>query len=456
VVPAGDHPDLEELAPTVVRRPAELAGIDLDAILRSPLEIDESARPIFVVGCVRSGLRVIQEALAAAGIPAGSRVGFGGLLRRLLDEVDRQYRNLDPEYLADKAGNLIANTDEDAVRSFIVNSLGGLLPPAREGEDLASTWSERLPEFLRTAPAVRSVPDLARLYPRARFVYVARRGIECVLSCHRNFGLAPAFQHFCWVWQDAIHAWGEVREQVAGRYLEIHQHRSALEPEVVAEQLAEFLELGSEMTAPMAAVLGSRRPGRSCFLREDRWIGLEETGWPAWQQKLFTDLCKSMMDAAEYPLEATVLAEPRPLEIFFPEDGTGVSLHAVGEGGFREADDGAIELVANPPGSPPAAVRYPRVPLGGEDRLEARIEAPGEAAGPVNFRARLEDAEGNTVAAIAGSLAPGASEDLQVTFPPAYGWHDLVIAADSPAAGSSFVRLRSLRVLQGAGSRRPA
>jgi hypothetical protein len=413
----------------VTPRPQPVDRKVIDRILHLGGLVDTASEPVFVVGCLRSGAGALAQALrAATGWPGIVDGSFGSVMQRMLDQVDWHYGTLDPKYLSDRAGNLIANTDrqsvERSVTGFFVAHLARSTPP---GPSVAHGL-----EAVRRAPMVRSCRRLLHLFPKARFIYVGRRVVELVSSCLRRAPDVP-IQHWCWVWQDSLHAWGELREELGTRRLEIHQHTMALDPTGTAQQIASFLHLDEATTSRLADDLRTHRRHQTQVASEHRFIGLDETPWKPWQRDLVRNVAGSMMTGAGYSFDPGTGTSP--LHLFFPADASVVETGGPdGDAGFSTDADGALILRAGT-AAHPASVRYPRVPLSGHRRFTAEVASPA-GGGPLHFHLRIDHSDGRTsVVQQRCTVQPNERSAFDVTFPPLSGLHDIVIAVTTEGPG---------------------
>ena len=271
----------------------------IDAILDpKPLLLENSA-PVFVVGCVGSGMQALAEALReGAQLPGAAETHVPSLMQRMLDEIHRQYASLSEEYLAEKDGNLIANTSEEAVTHSVSNYFSRFF----EDQIPQGLSVEVIPEVERRVPAIRSCLTLSRLFPQARFVFVVRRPIDLLLSLMAEKP-NPPIQHWCWIWKNTLETWAKIRDILGERRLEVHHHEMATQPEGVAKALGAFLGLEDGARKGIATRLEQAFQGPNGDPAPFRFTGIEETPWKPWQRKLFLDLCLTMLQGAGYDLD---------------------------------------------------------------------------------------------------------------------------------------------------------
>jgi hypothetical protein len=298
-------------------------------------------------------------------------------------------------------------------------------------------WLDKSPESYLGAPMIRFCPTLLEVFPKARFVWCVRRGIENIMSRQRKFPGIP-FRSFCRSWTDAVLEWRNVRDRLAGRYLEVHQEQIAIHPDRVSADLASFLSLSRSQRQAVEDVFTNKRLEQSQVAQDHRWIGLDETPWDAEQRNLFRDICGEMMAALDYGMEAKTLSPAGPIHLFYPVTQTAVETRHVtaGDGGFWKAGPSSLGLHPNPPGSPPASVRYKNIPLQGQSRFFATLAVPSNAQGPVLFAFRLEEsAGGRTLAEGTQEVLPGTEVPWELVFHSPEGVCDIVISTQmAPSA----------------------
>ncbi len=95
---------------------------DLDSVLDPRPLIVNSAQPVFIAGCVRSGTsamaRVMRDGAELAGFNEGN---IFSMMQRMLNEVGKQFQNVSPELLARKQTLMLANTSREAVETYVTN-----------------------------------------------------------------------------------------------------------------------------------------------------------------------------------------------------------------------------------------------------------------------------------------------------------------------------------------------
>jgi hypothetical protein len=165
-------------------------------------------------------------------------------------------------------------------------------------------WMDKSPG----AEAVRVVPLLAELFPRAQFVFMYRNGITTVHSAVRLWAdhefwqsETELFQTMCRAWAETMSSWREVRGLLSNRYIEIAQEELASRPYVVASRLTDFLGVPQArsrvadlfQTKRVASAFPDRSPGDYGY----------QIDWGDEQRAHFTKTCEVEMGAWGFEMD---------------------------------------------------------------------------------------------------------------------------------------------------------
>jgi hypothetical protein len=155
-------------------------------------------------------------------------------------------------------------------------------------------WIDKTP----TRDMVQSVPVLAETWPKARFVFMKRRGLENLMSRLRKFP-AIGFEAHCVDWAAIMYDWRKVRSSVPGKFVEIEQRSLLLDPVGWAERVGAVIGLDEAEIRALGARLSSERaemtdPTAQIF------ADISETGWSAEMIEMFRATCGPEMDAYGY------------------------------------------------------------------------------------------------------------------------------------------------------------
>lgn len=180
-------------------------------------------RPIFVVGCARSGTTLLRVILDAhPGISAGDETHFLADLEALMRPgYWKHLKAYDPdrERWHRRIAAFFASVHEDYARS--------------RGK---VRWADKTPKY------VTHLPFIASLFPDAQIVHIVRDGRDVVASHLDRWGWQRAFHCAATTWRKSVEA-GQAfgRRAPAGRYHEIRYEELVGSPEPTLRVLFEFL-----------------------------------------------------------------------------------------------------------------------------------------------------------------------------------------------------------------------
>lgn len=368
----------------------------------------ERSFPVFVLGSVRSGTSAVCLALReGAGIVGHDEGHVTTLLQSTFNVADVV------------SGNVAAAQGDYLLREFDVaafkrhcSEFVTLFLDTRYPEGL---WIDKSPDDGLGCPAIRSAAHFAKLYPNARFLFCLRRGIENVLSRERKFP-QTSFYHHCRNWAQAVMTWRDVREQLGGRWLEIRQDLLALNPERIANEIGQFLQLGQEQISGMCSILKCTRPEQSQPVGEGDEIGLDETGWDEPRKEIFRSECSEAMTLAGYSMEGASSATPR-LALFAPVTCADRDL----AGRFLRLD--ANTFVFGPP-QPPRISRhtYCNLLIRTRRRFSARVLVEGPTSLELRCGIQVHNLSQTLLAEAAVVASPGQEPVPMAVELPA--WHE--------------------------------
>jgi hypothetical protein len=264
---------------------------------------DPAQRPVFIFGAARSGTSAMAQALNGYTRYVGPNEGhLLDLLPLLLTTVDGHYERRKGEVLTPLT--LIAQAPQsymrDAVRHGFVELTRTLFP--------GGYWLDKTPRPEMTA----SAPDLLRVWPEARFIYMKRRAIENLDSRQRKFPAATFRQH-CEDWVRNMTAWEAVRGDLAGCAVEIDQMTLAREPHVAIEALATLLTLNQKELHLLTQALTLDRPERTSE-RFGISMSLAQVQWDEAAREAFSAICQPTMQRFGYSEDAMYFLPGRETE----------------------------------------------------------------------------------------------------------------------------------------------
>jgi Sulfotransferase family len=269
--------------------------------------------PFFVVGCARSGttlLRTMLDGHPRLAVPDEShfviglaprwwRPGGAATLDDILEHPKVQAWDVDPVTLR-------ARSEAASPRGYaaMVDAVFSAYAAAHG----KARWGDKTPGY------VSYVPQLARLFPEARFVHVVRDGREVAASLAEwDWGARTAVSG-AWWWAHKVRVGRRDGARLGPeRYLELRLEDLTASPEETLRRLCAFL--GEEFALAMLAypdrVAASGRPVR----RQKRHLvrpptsGLRDwrSGLGARDQEAVEEVCRPMLSACGYDAPA-----PRP------------------------------------------------------------------------------------------------------------------------------------------------
>jgi hypothetical protein len=206
-------------------------------------------RPIFIVGCPRSGTTLLQLMLHAhprIAIPPENRFLLPAYFRRqefgdLRSAVGR--RAVGDYIVGDKYSKFKdLGLNADAVLAEIeaapptIGSVLGTVLRAYARSHGKPRWGDKRPTY------VRYLPDLHRMFPDAQFVHVIRDGRDCVGSLKQMTWWKRDAYYSMATWAQAVDSGrAAARRLPAGSYHEIQYERLVFDPTRELTALCGFL-----------------------------------------------------------------------------------------------------------------------------------------------------------------------------------------------------------------------
>lgn len=258
------------------------------------------ACPIFVLGAARSGTSIVGDALRfGAGIP-GTREGFlFSTAYLLITNIDALWQKIGPplQYFADedrgdaKRERALSRFDFHEYQRHCLRHFHQLA--SRDGQ----TWIDKTPDIYM----VHAVPILAAAYPKARWIWVQRNGIE-VLDSRRRTHPEMTFAEGCNDWAQVVTDWHRVRGLLGDRWIQVDQREVVNDPEAAAARQQEFLGLDEEQRSGIVETYRTKRPGKTMQRDLTAVLTLASAEWPDEQKVQFREICAEAMQAAGYSL----------------------------------------------------------------------------------------------------------------------------------------------------------
>ncbi|MGO9593466.1 MAG: sulfotransferase [Steroidobacteraceae bacterium] len=275
-----------ELSP--VSRPAAEPETDRPTLAFAGSTSDDRKFPVFILGAARSGTSAVTQALLrlprfegeeeghALDLLAHFSVCLEKFYRRKADELGRRtmVARVPRQYFDDAIDHLFRDLAADCYRQ--------------------EYWVEKTPN----SDAVYLAPRFRKIWPRARFIFMKRRGIENVKSRQTKFPGVDFALH-CKDWASAMTAWRLVREQLRGCAIEVDLLHLAQQPRAAGAQLGRFLGLDESEIDSVGQFFSSERPQRtgaslSCV------VDPAEIDWDAAMWNTFKENCAESMHAFKY------------------------------------------------------------------------------------------------------------------------------------------------------------
>lgn len=263
-----------------------------------PPEHDESTKPafpVFIIGSPRSGTSILSAALRAAGYSGYDEGHLLSLIRRVLEIVDAHFDAHDMK----SSGELLSHVDKEKLKLGMALVLKTFQEAVQSGEP----WIDKTPgtDMYFAAPYIRE------FWPKAKFIFAKRRGIENIVSRMKKFPEAP-FAHHCEDWVSTMSGWRALRDTGLD-HIEIDQMDIARKPEMVAERLGDFLNLPESAIDAIAREMTHSHPEAASADSPQKVYSLNSTNWTEDEIATFRAACAAEMDAFGYTEDETYRRE---------------------------------------------------------------------------------------------------------------------------------------------------
>lgn len=376
-----------------------------------------ASAPVFVLGSPRSATSLAALLLNHLGWHGYEEGHLFELLAALQADVERHEGDL----------RLTAPNNAWAVSEFPFLALkAGMLRLFEQFmvQRFGERWADKTPG----PAAVRAAPALLSYFPRARFIFCKRRGIDVIESARRRFGRdGGTVRAICDQWVETMMQWRRLGPRLGRVALEI-DHRDLVErPEEIAHQLAAFLgepARAAEIRDLLARCKPEQTQAESVSLR------LSEADWPEDEKAYVYERSAHCMSLFGYGFEdpGIVAAPQRP--ITYTVDPRAVDLSALADPSyFVPTGWNRFLLHPNELHGKPSAVRFRAVDLAGARFIGCRLEHGHPEGAAVCGRMELWQGD-LLLAETAGSCSFGADCELALAVPPGLATADLVLRTE--------------------------
>ena len=306
----------------------EIAGTNSAPLIASNSRSERSLRPVFVMGCHRSGTNLLYDTLLSAGGFAVYR-GYLPIYKILIPHFGHprnpaNRKQIVETFLCSKgfartglqASDLKSNLLEHCHTGgdFLSIVMGGIA--AQQG---ANRWAVYDPDSVLHVPRIKA--DL----PDALFVHIIRDGRDIALSLMKMGGFRP----FPWskqarglletalYWEWMVRAGKCHGVRIPADYIEVHYEDLVTQPRPTLAKLGEFLQHDLNYDRIQGAGLGRLRESNSSFLDEEP--SASEHPVNRWKERLSTQeiadleaLVGPCLQECGYPLTTS---EPRHMSL---------------------------------------------------------------------------------------------------------------------------------------------
>ncbi len=209
-----------------------------------------SDRPIFVVGCARSGTTLLQLMLHShprIAIPPELRFTIKLYNKRVQigDLSVKKNRRRVARMIVDREGSFFDDLglDPEVVRQRIIDgppTLGsaiGIVLQAYAEKWGKPRWGEKRPNF------IQYLPQVLELFPDAQIVHIIRDGRDCAASLKRMPWWNHGHNAAVFKWQHAMHTADWARETLSSdQYYDFRYEDLVSNPEAELRLLCDFLD----------------------------------------------------------------------------------------------------------------------------------------------------------------------------------------------------------------------
>lgn len=254
------------------------------------MESKTQTQPIFIIGSGRSGTSALTGAInSCAGVEGYLEGHFFPLLSFLMTNLDNFYKS--KHQLLDDNRHMIADIDREQVKEQIFEIFRTMGESMHEGD----VWLDKSPD----SAMIQAAPYLVEIWPKSRFIFAKRRGIENIISRLKKFPNV-SFEKHCIEWSKTMEAWLEVKDQISQNSIEIEQREMALQPTDTAQKIGYFLQFNEEVVEKLAHSFSTQRPQSTGGTENPKALAIQETGWSDEQIEIFRKHCSEVSEKLGY------------------------------------------------------------------------------------------------------------------------------------------------------------
>jgi hypothetical protein len=262
--------------------PRSTSGPDSRRSLESNRAIERKTRPVFVMGCHRSGTNLLYDTLLSAGGFAVYR-GYLPIYKMLiprfgsLTQLDNRKRVMAAWVRSEGFRRSGLNSEQLTVKVLEECRTGGdfiriVMSEIARSQNVAR-WAVYDPDNLLYVPSIKV--DI----PEALFVHMIRDGRDVALSLNKMGGFKPLFWDreakgllptaVYWEWM--VRRGRQNGRRVPADYMEVRYEELVSEPCATLKKLEEFLDHDLNYEHIQKANLGRLHESNSSFSEENDW-----------------------------------------------------------------------------------------------------------------------------------------------------------------------------------------
>ncbi len=263
-------------------------GVEQKIVDIALLKDEVHVAPVFVLGSPRSGTTAI-----------------GNALRTILDA--KNYGEYHTGYLW---ANILAQVDEYFSRYHTRNDVGAFIQdvsPALIKAKLGQSIKELLNDYhsekyiVDKTPGrnmIESLPYLQSIWPDMKLLFCKRRAIENVDSRMKKFPQLNLEQH-ARQWVETVHLWNKIKHEINIPFLELDHYDVTFKTDEVDKKISSFLKIKN--SGAISEYLKNNFPQATTRCYEIKSLG--EMEWSIDEKKMFSMICKEVMESEGYSLD---------------------------------------------------------------------------------------------------------------------------------------------------------